>query len=181
MCRTHFAGTWASRTGTNRLCLVYPTNKAGFTISKWHTYNQTRNKFGQTYIQTYIQCSSWAGVAIARHCHASPSSTKIDNLITQTPEITSGNYVYSSTRVPWYSSTRVHVISRRNFWCLGYKVVNFRGRGGGMAMPSNRHPGPRRTLYVCLYVCLSKFITSLVIRVPFANCETRFVCWVNQT
>ena len=26
-------------------------------------------------------------------------------------------------------------------------------------------------------VCLSKFITSLVIRVPFANCETRCVCW----
>ena len=31
-------------------------------------------------------------------------------------------------------------------------------------------------MYVCMYVCLSKFITSLVVRVPFANCETRCVC-----
>ena len=58
-----------------------------------------------------------------------------------------------------------------------------------MAMPAERHSYPRITLYVCLYVCmyvclyvcmsvcLSKFITSLVIRVPFANCETRCVCW----
>ena len=59
------------------LTLGLPTHTAGFTISKWHTYNQTRNKFGQTDIQTYIQCSSWAGVAFRRHCHghASPSST----------------------------------------------------------------------------------------------------------
>ena len=28
-------------------------------------------------------------------------------------------------------------------------------RASGMAMPSNRHPGPRRTLYVCMSVCLS--------------------------
>ena len=42
------------------LTLGLPTHTAGFTISKWHTYNQTRNKFGQT----DIQCSSWAGVAI---------------------------------------------------------------------------------------------------------------------
>ena len=63
------------------LTLGLPTHTAGFTISKWHTYNQTRNKFGQTdrhtYIHTDIQCSSWAGVAFRRHCHghASPSST----------------------------------------------------------------------------------------------------------
>ena len=44
------------------LTLGLPTHTAGFTISKWHTYNQTRNKFGQTdrhtdihtYIHTYI-------------------------------------------------------------------------------------------------------------------------------
>ena len=63
------------------LTLGLPTHTAGFTISKWHTYNQTRNKFGQTDIhtdiQTDIQCSSWVGVAFRRHCHghASPSST----------------------------------------------------------------------------------------------------------
>ena len=28
------------------------THTAGFTISKWHTHNQTRNKFGQTDIHT---------------------------------------------------------------------------------------------------------------------------------
>ena len=63
------------------LTLGLPTHTAGFTISKWHTYNQTRNKFGQTDRQTYIhtQCYSWVGVAFRRHCHghASPSSTKI--------------------------------------------------------------------------------------------------------
>ncbi len=37
-----------------------------------------------------------------------------------------------------------------------------RGRGGGMAMPSNRHPGPRRTLFVCMFVCLYVYMSLLL-------------------
>ncbi len=64
------------------------------------------------------------------------------------------------------------------------KVRIYRGRGGGMAMPAESPPRPTKNIVlqysymsVCMYVCMSKFITSLVVRVPFANCETRCVCW----
>ncbi len=40
-------------------------------------------------------------------------------------------------------------------------------------MPSNRHPGPRRTLFECMHVCMSEIMQSMVVRVPFGNCETR--------
>ena len=38
--------------------------------------------------------------------------------------------------------------------CNRVKVLSWK-RASGMAMPSNRHPGPRRTLYVCMSVCMS--------------------------
>ena len=38
--------------------LGFRTHAAGFTITKWHTYNQTRNKFGQTDRHTYIHANN---------------------------------------------------------------------------------------------------------------------------
>ena len=43
------------------LTLGLRTHTAGFTISKWHTHNQTRNKFGQTYRHTYIHTMFFVG------------------------------------------------------------------------------------------------------------------------
>ena len=87
MRRTHFAGSlltdyrtkppfteqtvyvWFTQQTKRVLRLQYGTRKAIPCI------NLDRQTYIQTDIHTYIQCSSWAGVAIARHCHASPSST----------------------------------------------------------------------------------------------------------
>ena len=71
-----------------------------------------------------------------------------------------------STSATLQSCTRVFVHQplaasswvAQHFVAPGTRLLSsklYRGRGGGMAMPSNRHPGPRRTLFVCLSVCLS--------------------------
>ncbi len=51
-----------------------------------------------------------------------------------------------------------------------HKFVHFRGRGGGMAMPSNRHPGPRRTLYVCMYVVCCVYVCPNLLRIRLCVC-----------
>ena len=55
------------------------THTAGFTISQWHTYNQTRHKFGQTDRQTYIHTHSYIHTDIHTHTRV-PTYRRVGNV-----------------------------------------------------------------------------------------------------
>jgi hypothetical protein len=86
--RAHFFGGCVVCVGVSGLCgVMEATTVHTYSSTQYiHTYIHTStNTHTGTYIpvhtyrykHTYKQRSSWAGVAIARHCHASPSSTII--------------------------------------------------------------------------------------------------------